>query len=367
MIIIVGAGISGATIAERYASHGRKVLLIDKRSHIAGNVYDEIDKTSGIRISKYGAHLFHTNDEEVWNYVQRFGVWQRWDHKVVADISGVYVPVPVNITTVNTLLGKNLATEEEMGEWLATVQEPCDKPENSEEVALSRVGRGLYETLFRSYTRKQWAKEPSELEPSVLERIPIRKNFDERYFSDRFQGLPVYGYTSIIENMISHPNITLRLNTSWEEIRADISGETVIFTGPIDQYFNDSGLEPLEYRSIHFDWSWVKTSGYVQPNSVVNYPLSTTPYTRCVEYKHFLHQPSEWSILSKETTSNRGEPYYPVPTAKNRELYKQYAALSDAQKNVHFIGRLATYKYFNMDQAIRAALDYYRKYLSNVE
>jgi len=364
MIVIVGAGLSGATIAELYAAEGSKVLVIDKRDHIAGNVYDEIDSRSGIRISKYGAHLFHTNDKEVWEYMQRFGEWRRWDHTVIADISGVYVPVPVNITTVNTLCGQNITSEEEMRSWLSRVQIPCENPSNSEEVALSRVGSALYKKLFHDYTVKQWSKNPSALEPSVLERIPVRTNFDGRYFTDRYQGLPVNGYTSIVQNMLSHPNITVRLNTSWDEIKQDVSGQTIIFTGPIDQYFKQSGLEELEYRSIDFEWSWIQTSGYVQPNSVVNYPSKSTRYTRCVEYKHFLHQKSDWSIISKETTSDKGEPYYPVPTKRNRELYKKYLEKSFKEKNTHFIGRLATYKYYNMDQAIRASLDYYKNTLS---
>jgi UDP-galactopyranose mutase len=363
MIVVVGAGLSGATIAERYASDGYKVLIIDKRDHIAGNVFDEIDVKSGIRISRYGAHLFHTNDEEVWDYVQRFGEWRRWDHTVLADISNAFVPVPVNITTVNMIFNKNISSEDEMKAWLEKTQEKYDAPVNSEEVAISRVGRVLYEKLFHHYTVKQWAKKPSELDSSVLERIPVRTNFDNRYFIDKFQALPVHGYTSIVQNMLAHKNITVRLNTSWEDIKEDLSGITLIFTGPIDQYFKGVGLQELEYRSIDFEWSWIQTSGYVQPNSVINYPSESTPYTRSIEYKHFLHQKSDWSILSKEITSDKGEPYYPVPTQRNRDLYKKYTELCEKEKNVHFIGRLATYKYFNMDQAIRAALDYYNTYL----
>lgn len=363
--IIVGAGISGATIAERCANSGNKVLVIDKRNHIAGNVYDEIDKKTGIRISKYGAHLFHTNDKEVWNYIQKFGVWKRWDHCVLADISGSYVPVPVNINTVNTLYNLDISCEQEMKDWLLNEQIPCSNPSNSEDVALSRVGERLYQHLFKPYTIKQWAKSPADLEPSVLERIPVRSNHDNRYFSDKYQALPENGYTSIVEKMLSNPNITVKLNTDWEEIRDYISGQKVIFTGPIDGYFKNSGLPPLEYRSINFEWSTHALNGYLQPNSVVNYPSAENPYTRCVEYKHFLYQKSDWTIISKETTTHIGEPYYPVPTKENRDLYNKYCELSKNEPNVHFIGRLATYKYFNMDQAIRAALDYYRIYLSS--
>lgn len=361
-VLIVGAGLSGATMAYLCASTGDQVHIIEKRDHIGGNVYDEIDAATGIRVSRYGAHLFHTNDEEVWNFVQKFGEWVRWDHTVVADVSGTLVPVPVNCTTVNTLCGTAIQSEAEMAEWLSRVQVPCSSPKNSEEVALSRVGSGLYETLFRPYTWKQWAKEPVQLEPEVLARIPIRPNFDPRYFNDKFQALPKEGYTEIVRRMLDHENITVELNAAWESYRPDWKPDQIIFTGPIDAFFRDSGLAPLEYRSIEFEWTRLPMAGYYQPNSVVNYPSASNPYTRCVEYKHFLHQKSDWTILSKERTCDKGEPYYPVPTAANRALYEKYVELAKGG-DVHFIGRLANYKYYNMDQAIRAAMDYFREHI----
>ena len=354
-LVVVGAGLSGATIARQAAEKGISVLVIDKRDHIAGNVYDYVDSETGIRVSKYGAHLFHTNDEGVWNFVQRFGKWSRWDHRVVADISGQYVPIPVNINTVNSVFGLAISSKEEMELWLS--KERVDiAPSDSEKVALSRVGPRLYNMFFKDYTIKQWAKEPSVLEPSVLERIPVRTNFDDRYFSDKFQGLPLQGYTSIVENMLNHPNITVRLSTDWSCCKE--RGSELVFTGPIDTYFADSGLPLLEYRSIEFEWSKILCSGFYQPNSVVNYPSASVLETRCVEYKHFLNQKSDWTIIAKETTSANGEPYYPVPTQENRDLYAKYAALA-ASSGVHFVGRLASYKYFNMDQAIRNSLNYY--------
>jgi UDP-galactopyranose mutase len=363
-VLIVGTGLSGATIAEPYARDGKTVLLIDKRNHIGGNIYDEVDKITGIRVSRYGAHLFHTNNDKVWNYIQQFGEWKRWDHTVIADVSGTYVPIPVNITTVNTLLDQDIQTEYEMKQWLSNECSTIQMPSNSEEIALQRVGPRLYETLFKNYTIKQWAKEPKELDPSVLSRIPVRHNHDPRYFSDRYQALPVHGYTSIIQAMLSHPSITVQLNTTWEAIQErDIRWSTVIFTGPIDQYFKSAGLPQLEYRSINFTWETLKNSGYYQPNSVVNYPSASIPYTRSVEYKHFLHQKSDWTILSKETTCDSGEPYYPIPTKENQELYEKYKFLASKETNVHFIGRLASYKYFNMDQAIENAIEYYNKFL----
>jgi UDP-galactopyranose mutase len=364
--LIVGAGLSGATIAHLAAKDGKQVLVIDKRGHLGGNVYDTIDPQTGIRISLYGAHLFHTNDKEVWSFVQQFGTWKRWDHTVVADVSGIYVPVPVNPITVNSLCGTSISTEAEMNEWLTRETVPCETSVTSKDVALSRVGKRLYETLFRDYTIKQWNKSPEDLDPSVLARIPVRTSFDCRYFNDKFQGLPVEGYTHIVEQMLNHPNITVQLNTSWETIAdsAKSLANTLVFTGPIDTYFQHSGLAPLEYRSIEFSWERIPCCGYIQPNSVVNYPLASVPFTRCVEYKHFLHQQSDWTILAKEKTTDKGEPYYPVPTEANQDLYSKYVELANQEQGVHFIGRLANYKYFNMDQAIRNAMDYYRAHLA---
>jgi len=362
-ILVVGAGLSGATIADQCAKAGARVKVIERRDHIGGNIYDEIDAETGIRVSRYGAHLFHTNDAEVWSYVNQFGEWVRWEHEVVADVSGTLVPVPVNCTTVNSLCGAAIQSEAEMREWLASEQIPCASPKNSEEIALARVGTGLYERLFKPYTWKQWAKLPADLEPEVLARIPVRSNFDPRYFTDKFQALPKFGYTEIVRKMLDHPNISVELRKGWEEIQDEVSQfDQIIFTGPIDAFFKDAGLPPLEYRSIDFHWTRIRNSGFYQPNSVVNYVDPANPYTRCVEYKHFLNQRSDWTILAKESTSDVGEPYYPVPTEANRELYKKYADLAAAgPASLHFVGRLASYKYYNMDQAIRAALDYFRE------
>jgi UDP-galactopyranose mutase len=225
------------------------------------------------------------------------------------------------------------------------------------------VGPKIYETIFKPYTFKQWGKWPNELETLVLERIPVRPSFDTRYFSDRFQALPVNGYTALVEAMLRHPKIDIRLNTPWsEELRS--SAKTIVFTGPIDVYFSAAELPKLEYRSIEFHWSWEKNDGYAQPNSVINYADASVPFTRCVEYKHFLYQKSEWTVMAKETTCDEGEPYYPVPTKDNQELYKRYKQLAETQEGVHFVGRLASYKYLNMDAAIRNAIDYYREHLS---
>jgi len=371
MYLIVGCGLSGATIAERIANClNEKVIIIDKRKHIGGNCYDYIERNTNIRINKYGAHLFHTNNKEVWDYVNKFSEWVRWEHKVLSKVDDKFVSIPVNITTVNELCGENLQTTEEMNEWLKKNQIKYDKIENSEQMAKSRIGEELYNKLVKNYTYKQWNKYPNELDASVLARIPIRNNFDTRYFSDKYQALPKDGYTSFIKNMIKHDNIISLINTSYEDIKKNYPNymkeiKYTIFTGPIDEYFKDSGLEKLEYRSIDFNKYIYKNTNFFQPNSVVNYPNSED-FTRIVEYKHFLNQNSPHTIIVTEKTKDNGEPYYPIPNKKNLELYEKYKKLAEKEEknNVYFLGRLANYKYFNMDAAIENALYFFNKKLS---
>lgn len=359
-VLIVGAGLSGAVIAERFASQkNKKILVVDKRTHIGGNCYDFIDEND-ILINKYGAHLFHTNEEEVWKYIQGFSEWKRWDHRVLGSIEGKMINIPVNINTVNALCRTNIKNENEMDQWLETVQIKYDQINNSEEIAKSRVGEELYKKIFRDYTFKQWNKYPEELDSSVLSRIPIRNNFDDRYFDDRYQALPKKGYTKLIENILTHPNITICLNTDFFECKVNFNH--LIFTGQIDRYFEKSGLKKLEYRSIEFIEERYKSMNFYQVNSVVNYPELNVPFTRIVEYKHFLNQQTPHTTIVKEITKDSGEPYYPVLNNKNISLYEKYKKLSEQEKNVHFIGRLANYKYFNMDQAIKNSLDFYNDF-----
>ncbi|MHC1689249.1 MAG: UDP-galactopyranose mutase [Bacteroidales bacterium] len=363
-VLVVGAGLSGAVLAERFAEQSNlKVLVIDKRDHLGGNCYDFIDE-NGILINKYGAHLFHTNYEEVWEYVNKFTEWQRWDHKVLGYVDNKLINIPVNINTINALCGTNLKEEREMKSWMKKVQIKYKIINNSEEVAKSRVGKYLYEKIFKDYTFKQWAKYPEELDASVLNRIPIRYNHDERYFDDRFQALPKFGYTKFIEKILTHKNISIQTNTEYAKIKNKIEYKTLIFTGPIDSYFENFNLEKLEYRSIEFITERYNMN-FFQANSVVNYPELNVPYTRIVEYKHFLNQQSTKTTIVKEITKNSGEPYYPVPNIKNLSLYEKYRQLASSEKNVHFIGRLANYKYFNMDQAIKNALEYYKIFNQN--
>ncbi len=291
-IVIIGAGISGAVLAERYAKLNKKVLVIEKRDHIAGNCYDYYDE-HGVLVSKYGAHLFHTNFEDVWKYVNRFSNWFSYQHKVLAKVDGHLVPVPVNITTVNKLFGLELQTEQEMKAWLAENQVHCENPQNGEEAAMARVGKVLYEKLFKTYTIKQWDKSPAELDAAVLNRIPVRSDFDDRYFSDKHQAQPADGYTKMFEKMLDHPNITVRLNTDYFEIKDQIKGyQKLFYTGPVDRFFDFkySLEEKLEYRSINFVMENVQQE-YFQENSVINYPsLEDGNFTRIIEYKHMTGQ-----------------------------------------------------------------------------
>lgn len=357
-IIIIGAGISGAVLAERYASVGRKVLVIEKREHIGGNCYDYIDE-NGILVSKYGAHLFHTNYQEVWDYVNRFSDWYKWEHKVVANVEGQLVPIPVNITTVNTLFGLSMTNEEEMEGWLRENSSDIPEPANGEEAALSKVGPVLYDKMFKHYTKKQWDKYPHELDASVLNRIPVRSNYDDRYFSDTYQALPKHGYTEIFRNMLDHPNIEVVLKMDYFDIADQIEGyEKLFYTGPIDKFFNfkHSLEDKLEYRSINFVSETVDQE-FFQKNSVVNYPGNEVEFTRIIEYKHFGNQQSEKTTVVREYTTDDGDPYYPVPNQKNQQIYERYKEEADKLLDVYFVGRLANYKYFNMDQAFKNALD----------
>jgi UDP-galactopyranose mutase len=362
-ILIVGAGISGCTIARNLAERDYKVHIIEKRNHIAGNCYDEKDK-NGILVNQYGAHIFHTNSDRVWEFVNRFSEWSPWYHKVIGNIDDTIFPIPVNINTVNTLCGTNIQSEEEMQLWLQTNTVPYINPKNSEEIALKRVGFQLYKKIFKEYTFKQWAKYPCELDASVLERIPVRTNYEDGYFSDKFQALPKEGYTKFVENMCDHPNITTSLSTEYTaDMRSNY--DYVCYTGSIDQFYAAHNYPKLEYRSIVFETEYLEVDQF-QTNSVVNYPSMKEPYTRIVEYKHFLNQfaPGKTTIV-KEYTVAEGDPYYPVPTSRNKEIYEMYKTLAeeDEKNGIFFIGRLANYKYYNMDAAIENALQFVDRFL----
>lgn len=365
-IVIVGAGISGATLAERYATQkNKKVLVVERRDHIAGNCYDFYND-DGIMISKYGAHLFHTNFEDVWEYVNRFSEWRPYEHRVLAKVDGQLVPIPVNITTVNKLFGENIKTEAEMREWLDEHQVKNDDPQNGEEAALARVGEVLYEKMFKHYTKKQWDKYPEELDASVLQRIPVRDNFDDRYFGDKYQALPAQGYTKMFEKILDHPNITVKLSTDYFDVKDEIAAnppEKLFYTGPIDRFFDfkHSVEKHLQWRSIRFEWETLDQESF-QENSVINYPqMDDGKFTRIIEYKKIYDQEHPKTTICREYSTDEGEPYYPVPNPENDAIFQRYKDEADKLKDIYFVGRLANYKYFNMDQAFKNALDLFEQ------
>lgn len=359
-IVIVGAGISGATLAERYANVlNKKVLVIEKRDHMGGNCYDYYDK-AGILVPKYGPHLFHTNYQDVWNYINKFSQWIPYKHKVLSNVDGKnkLVPVPVNIKTVNLLLGTNIKNEKQMKQWLNTNTVKIKNPKNSEEVALSRVGKKLYELMFKNYTKKQWGMWPKQLGPEVLSRIPIRINFDDHYFSDKFQAMPKEGYTKLFEKMLSHRNIKVILKTDYLKIKNKFKNyEKLFFTGPIDQFFQYKLGGKLQYRSMQFKHETFNQE-YFQSAIVINYP-NTEKFTRITEPKHATGQVSSKTTIIREYSTWKGDPYYPVPSKKNQKTYVLYQKeAKKLEKNgIYFVGRLANYKYYNMDQAFKNALD----------
>ena len=363
----VGAGLSGTVFAERTANLlGQRVLVIDARPHIGGNCYDFVDPATGVLMNLYGSHLFHTDMARVWEYVTtanngKATPWLPWYHEKVGLVNGTYVPIPANIKTVNTLFHTSIKTEKEMEAWLTSVQIPCPNGvcRNGKEMALSRVGQGLYEAIFETYTIKQWNKDPEELDASVTARIPVHSNFDPRYFSDKFQALPKDGYTAWFAAVLDHPLIDVVLETDFFDHREYLEAACgkIIYTGPIDQYFanidpfkniestDSRSLEQLEYRSLNFfQERYYNHPGYVLPTPVLNFPGPETPYTRAVEYKQYLHRGGRHSIVVRETSSDQGEPYYPVPTERNQMLYERYKEMAtelEKTGKIQFVGRLA--------------------------
>jgi len=358
--LIVGAGFAGSVLAERLAEGaGKKVLLIDQRPHIGGNAYDLYDD-AGVLIHKYGPHIFHTNSREVFEYLSRFTAWRPYQHRVLASVDGQLVPIPINLDTINKLYGLSLNSFQ-VAEFLEGRAEHRSSIKTSEDVIVSKVGRELYEKFFRSYTRKQWGMDPSELDASVTARIPVRTSRDDRYFSDTYQVMPSAGYTRMFERMLSHPNIKIMLQTSFLEVKDQISYKELIYTGPIDAFFNYR-YGKLPYRSLDFHFETLPMPVFQQA-PVVNYP-NEYPYTRCTEFKYLTGQAHEKTTVVYEFPKADGDPYYPIPRPENTELYRKYQQLADATlPNVWFCGRLATYKYYNMDQVVAQALTVYGKIL----
>jgi UDP-galactopyranose mutase len=356
--LIVGAGFAGSVLAERLAAGlGKRVLLIDRREHIGGNAYDHFNE-AGILVHRYGPHIFHTNAQRIVQYLSAFTEWRPYEHRVLAQVAEHLVPIPINLITLNTLYGLNM-TEQQAAEFLAGRAQPVTTIRTSEDVVVNQVGRELYELFFRGYTRKQWGLDPSQLDKSVTSRVPTRTNSDDRYFGDTYQLMPLDGYTRMFERMLEHPNIDILLDTDFIDVRDQVSYGELVYSGPIDEYY-DYCFGKLPYRSLKFQHETLGQSQF-QPVSVVNYPDEAVPYTRITEYKHLTGQCHPLTSISYEFPCADGDPYYPVPRAENAELYKRYKGLADNTPNVAFLGRLGTYKYYNMDQVVGQALALYQR------
>ncbi|MFK0276250.1 UDP-galactopyranose mutase [Ensifer sp. NPDC090286] len=361
--LVVGAGFAGAVLAERLANEGkRRVLLCDRRSHIGGNAYDFYNE-DGILVHKYGPHIFHTNSQAIFDYLSRFTAWRLYEHRVLADVRGKLLPIPINRTTLNELYGLDLKNEAEAAEYLAAKAEPTDLIRTSKDVVVSQVGIDLYRTFFEGYTRKQWGLDPSQLDKAVTSRIPTRTSTDDRYFEDTFQAMPKHGYTAMFENMLDHDNIEILLGSDFREIRDRLPGAHVIFTGPIDEFF-DHRFGPLPYRSLRFEHT-THDQRRLLPVGVVNFPSETVAYTRLTEFKHITGQVHPKTSVCYEYACSEGEPYYPIPRPENQELYNHYATLARSRTDVTFVGRLASYRYYNMDQVIGQALATFKRLQSN--
>jgi len=355
--MIVGAGLSGAVLAERLSSgSNKKILLVEKRNHIAGNTFDYYN-SDGILIHKYGPHIFHTNSAVVYNYLSKFTKWRPYEHRVLASVDGLLVPIPINLNTINQLYGLNLNCDQ-VDAFLQSKAEKKDRIKTSEDVVVNKVGRELYEKFFKGYTKKQWNLDPSELDASVTSRIPTRNNKDDRYFTDIYQSIPAQGYTHMFNNMLDNPNIKILLNTDYREVQNVVPYKKMIYTGPIDSFY-DYRFGKLPYRSIDFKFETIDKE-FFQKTGTVNYP-NEHPYTRITEFKYLTGQQHSKTSVVYEYPKDDGDPYYPVPRPENALLYKQYQSLALEEENVYFTGRLATYKYYNMDQVVAQSLTLYSK------
>ncbi len=355
--LIVGAGFAGSILAERIATQlNKKVLLVDKRMHIAGNAYDCYDK-AGVMIHKYGPHIFHTNSRPVFDYLSQFTQWRQYQHRVLASVDGLLVPIPINLDTINAMYGLNLNSSE-VEKFLESMAEKKESIKTSEDVVVSKVGRELYEKFFRGYTRKQWGLDPSELDASVTARVPTRTNRDARYFTDSYQAMPQQGYTRMFENILDNKNIHIMLNTDYRDVKDAVSYKHLIFTGPIDEYF-DYQFGKLPYRSLQFQFETHDVETY-QSAPVINYP-NDYAYTRVTEFKYLTGQKHAKTTLVYEFSQAEGDPYYPIPRTENAAIYHQYQALAAEHPDVHFCGRLGTYRYYNMDQVVAQALTLFNK------
>lgn len=350
-VLVVGAGFSGATAARLIAEAGYRVHVIDRRPHVGGNAWDTVDR-HGIRIHPYGPHLFHTDADRVFAFLSRFTGWRPYEHRVLASVDGMLVPVPVNRTTINRLYGLDL-DEAGVADWLERARVRREPETTSEDVVLGRVGRDLCERLFRGYTRKQWGLDLADLAPTVARRIPVRTGDDDRYFTDRHQAMPSEGYARMFERMLAHPSISVETDCEFDACRGAVERRHLVYTGPVDRYFGEC-LGRLPYRSLRFEFEHLPHVERFQPAAQVNYP-NEHAYTRIAEFKHCTGQTHPGTTIAREFPQADGEPYYPIPRPENEALHRRYRELALAQPDVTFVGRLAQYRYFNMDQAVGAA------------
>ena len=367
-VLVVGAGYAGAVMAERLASQrDLRVLVVDRRPHIAGNAYDELDE-HGVLVHRYGPHIFHTNSQEIVAYLSQFTDWTPYEHRVLAQVGDLQVPMPINRTTVNALYGLQLGSDAEVAAFYDERREPIERIRTSEDVVVAKVGRELYERFFRGYTRKQWARDPSELHASVCARIPVRTSADDRYFTDRHQAMPSDGYTAMFERMLAHPNIDVSLSTPLDDVRDEVEHRHLVYTGPIDAFFGHR-FGRLPYRSLEWEHVTEPTpdGGLRLPAGSVNYPSEDVPYTRVTEFRRLTGQsPHPTSTLAVEYPRAEGDPYYPIPRDDTRALYRRYEALAARLPDVTFVGRLARYQYLNMDQVVGQALSVFAKLAARV-
>jgi UDP-galactopyranose mutase len=357
-VLVVGAGYAGSIMAERLATQaGLSSLVIDRRSHIAGNAYDAPDE-HGTLIHHYGPHIFHTNSDKVVEYLSAFTEWMPYEHRVLASVDGQLLPIPINRTTMNSLYGLSMTTDAEAEAFLAERAEHRPRMDTSEDSCVARFGWDLYEKFFKGYTTKQWGMDPSQLGAQVCARIPVRFNEDDRYFTDTFQNMPRDGYTEMFKRILDHPLIEVSLNTEYADVNGEVEFSHLVWTGPIDEFF-DHRLGKLPYRSLEFFTTTASTvdGGLIQPSTSINFPSADIPYTRITEFRHMTGQsPHPWSALQTEFPRAEGDPYYPIPRPQNRELYERYEQLGNAESDVTFVGRLARYQYLNMDQVVGQAL-----------
>jgi UDP-galactopyranose mutase len=363
--LIIGAGFSGSVLAERIASQlGQKVLIVDKRNHIGGNAFDYYNE-DGILVHKYGPHWFHTNHQEVVDYLSQFTQWRYHYHRVRASTDGLLVPIPINQDTLNLLYGLNVQSPAEVQNFYDSVKLDIQNPANSEEKVTSQVGEDLYNKFFKGYTTKQWGISPKNLAPSVTGRIPVRTNRDDRYFTDTFQGIPKHGYTELFKKMLDHKNISIMLQTDYREVINDFSFKKIIYTGPVDSYF-DYKYGKLPYRSLRFEHETLNQKQY-QDYQQINYP-NEYAFTRIVEWKHATGQKSDVTTITREyplEAEGDMDKYYPIPRDENHKLYQLYKEEVNKLDNVIFCGRLAEYKYYNMDQIVARALKIFNDKLNN--